>query len=457
MVGWIGLAQLPESSTGREKRSWRRLFARLAAGAASLGLVSFLGFAIFAWQPALPEVPTPAPSSFAPDVVARGATLTAAGYCSTCHTVPGGKPLGGGYAMKSAFGTIYSTNISPDRETGIGAWSKEAFRRAMHEGVARDGSHLFPAFPYDHFSKISDDDVDAIYAFIMSQPPVHAPAHPNDLIPPLGIRALQAGWKLLFFRPGRFVPSQQHDTQWNRGAYLAEAFDHCSACHSPRNLLGAEEGGSARYSGAFVDGWFAPPLTAANPSPAPWTSEELHAYLFQGISRFHGVPAGPMSPAAHSLTALPQADQDALVRYIVSIGDGDTRAGDGAAASSRALRIDSTSAGRQVDPDARFVVAACASCHYNGASTINPARPDLALNSAVHLASPDNLIRVILFGIDAPEGAPGLVMPAFGKGFGDADVARLAAYLRRTRTDLPPWPNLQNSVATIRAQGKGVE
>lgn len=451
------MARAVTSSFDEKRTARRRLFRRLAAGAVALGLAGLAGFAAFAWRPALPEVATPAPSSFAPDVVARGATLAAAGYCSTCHTVPGGQPFGGGYAMKSAFGTIYSTNISPDRETGIGAWSKDAFRRAMHEGVARDGSHLFPAFPYDHFTKISDDDVDAIYAFIMSQKPVHAPAQPNALIPPLGIRALQAGWKLLFFRPGRFEPSPAHDAQWNRGAYLAEALDHCSACHSPRNLLGAERGGAARYSGASVDGWFAPPLTAANPSPSPWTSDELHAYLFQGISQFHGTPAGPMSPAAHSLFVLPQADQDALVRYIASIGGGDARAGSAAAATGLALQINATSAGRQIDPDARFYAAACASCHYNGAGAINPSRPDLALNSAVHLSSPENLIRVILFGIDTPEGAPGLVMPAFGKGFSDADVARLAAYLRRTRTDQPPWPNLQKTVAALRAQGKGVE
>jgi mono/diheme cytochrome c family protein len=451
------LARAIASSFNEKRTARRRLIKRLAAVTVALGLIGLVGFAAFAWRPALPEVATPAPASFAPDVVARGATLAAAGYCSTCHTVPGGQPFGGGYAMKSAFGTIYSTNISPDREMGIGAWSKDAFRRAMHEGVARDGSHLFPAFPYDHFTKISDDDDDAIYAFIMSQTPVHAPAVPNALIPPLGIRALQAGWKLLFFRPGRFEPSPTHDAQWNRGAYLAEALDHCSACHSPRNLLGAERGGSARYSGASVDGWFAPPLTAANPSPSPWTSDELHAYLFQGISRFHGTPAGPMSPAAHSLFALPPADQDALVRYIASIGGGDARNKNAAAANALALQINATSGGRQTDPDARFYVAACASCHYNGAGAINPARPDLVLNSAVHLSGPDNLIRVILFGIDTPEGAPGLVMPAFGEGFSDADVARLAAYLRRTRTDQPPWPNLQETVAALRAQGKGVQ
>ncbi len=414
-----------------------------------------LGFGAFAWRPALPEVVTPAPSSFGADVVARGATLAAAGYCSTCHTVRGGQSFAGGYAMNTGFGTIYSTNITPDRETGIGAWSKEAFRRAMHEGVARDGSHLFPAFPYDHFTKISDDDDDAIYAFLMTQQPVRAPDHRDALPFPLGIRALQAGWKLLFFRAGRFEPSPDRDAQWNRGAYLAEALSHCSSCHTPRNLLGAEQGGAARYTGASIDGWFAPALTAANPSPAPWTSDELHAYLFQGLSRFHGTPAGPMSPAAHGLVALSPADQDALVRYISSISDGDARSQGAAATTSKALKIDATSAGRQIDPDARLYVAACASCHYNGSAGINPSRPDLALNSAVHLSDPANLIRVILFGIDAPEGAPGLVMPAFASGFSDAAVARIANYLRRTRTDQPPWPTLDKTVAAIRAQEKG--
>jgi hypothetical protein len=138
---------------------------RLVLWVAVAGVAGLLGFAALAWRPAIPEIATSPASSFSPDVVARGATLASVGYCSTCHSVEGGALFAGGYAMKSPFGTLYSTNITPDRETGIGAWSKEAFRRAMHEGVARDGSHLFPGFPYDHFTKISDDDVDAIYAF----------------------------------------------------------------------------------------------------------------------------------------------------------------------------------------------------------------------------------------------------------------------------------------------------
>jgi mono/diheme cytochrome c family protein len=162
-----------------------------------------------------------------------------------------------------------------------------------------------------------------------------------------------------------------------------------------------------------------------------------------------------MSPAAHGLDALSTADQDALVTYVASLRGADVRPQAAATAMSRALGVNATNAGRQIDPDARFYVAACASCHYNSSVGINPSRPDLALNSAVHLADPANLIRVILFGIDAPEGASGLVMPAFGSGFTDAEVAQIAAYLRRTRTNEPPWPHLEKTVGGIRAQGKG--
>src|SRR6202020_2286517 len=316
---------------------------RLLTVIAGLAVLGVLGFFALAWWPAIAPISPSPPGSFAPDLVAHGEALSGGGFCAVCHTAKGGQTYAGGYPMQTPFGIIYSTNITPDPDSGIGRWSEAAFARAMHEGVARDGSHLFPAFPYDHFTKISDDDVDAIYAVIMSQKAVHAPAVPNALIPPLGIRALQAGWKLLFFRPGRFEPSPTHNAQWNRGAYLAEALDHCSACHSPRNLLGAEQGGAARYSGASVDGWFAPPLTAANPSPSPWTSDELHAYLFQGISRFHGTPAGPLSPAAHSLFGLSPADQDSLVRYIASLGGGDERAKKTAPAATLALQINATS------------------------------------------------------------------------------------------------------------------
>ncbi|WP_420138410.1 c-type cytochrome [Sphingomonas sp.] len=426
---------------------------RVFIGAAGVLVVCLMAFIIFAWRPAFKPVPVPAPSSFAPEQVARGAVLASAGYCASCHTAKNGKAFAGGYAMATQFGTIYSTNITPDADTGIGTWSEAAFKRAMHEGVRRDGAHLLPAFPYDHFTKLTDEDVASLYAFLMSQPAVHAPARRNTIPFPLSIRALQAGWKLLFFRPGRFRPDGTKNDQWNRGAYLAEGLSHCGACHTPRGALGAEKTGQT-YAGAAIDGWIAPPLTNTNPSPVPWDQAELAAYLSSGISRYHGTAAGPMGQVTRGLSALSAADVQALAAYFADVGGAAARASEAAPALARAQAADRTGTGLQYAPAARLYTAACASCHYNGAGEPNPLRPDLALNSAVNLDDPTNLIRVILYGISARDGAPGVVMPAFGRGFSDTDVARIAAYLRATRTTKAAWPDLEKKVAAIRAAGQ---
>lgn len=428
---------------------------RIITGSAALASLGVVGIAALAWSKPITPIRPPLPGSFAPADVAQGAVLAAAGNCRTCHTAPGGAPLAGGLALRTSFGVIYSTNITPDAQTGIGTWSESAFRRAMHRGVARDGSQLFPAFPYDHFTQLADADVHDLYAFLMTQPPVRAPATADSLPFPLNIRALQAAWKLLFFHPGRFRPSAAHDAQWNRGAYLAEALGHCGACHTPRNALGAEKRGQA-YAGAVIDDWIAPPLTAANPSPAPWTTAELDAYLGSGVSPLHGTAVGPMgSVVRDGLAKLPSKDLRAIVAYVEAQGGGDARAAATAPAISKALAADRSDVGATDDADARLYTAACASCHYNSGAALNPARPDLALNSAVNLEDPTNLIHVILSGVGANEGAPGIVMPGFGAGFSDADVARIAAYLRRTRTNRGPWPDLVKKVRETRSQGPG--
>jgi mono/diheme cytochrome c family protein len=184
----------------------------------------------------------------------------------------------------------------------------------MQEGVARDGSLLFPAFPYAHFTKLSGEDVRALYAFFMTRVPIRSPARENGLPFPLNIRYLQAGWRLLFFRSGRFEPDAGRSVEWNRGAYLAESLSHCGACHTQRNLLGAEKAGNA-YAGAAIDNWMAPPLTAANPAPVTWTRAELYDYLRKGVSILHGTAVGPMSPVVSGLAALPDSDIDALATY----------------------------------------------------------------------------------------------------------------------------------------------
>jgi mono/diheme cytochrome c family protein len=285
----------------------------------------------------------------------------------------------------------------------------------------------------------------------MTRTPVHATRRPNGIPFPFNIRYLQAGWKSLFFKPGRFEPDATRSVEWNRGAYLAEGLSHCAACHTPRNLLGAEKPNDA-YGGAVIDSWVAPPLTAVNPAPAPWTHQELYDYLRTGTSKLHGTAAGPMFPVVQGLGALPNSDIHALATYFADLD----KAADELPYVSGAVSLAMSSAlakqGGPFDPDARLYTAACASCHYNAANAPLAARPDLALNSALHLSDPSNLIQVMLRGIGSEAGMPGAVMPAFGGALSDADIARIAAYLRRTRTSLPPWPDLAAKVAEIRRE-----
>jgi mono/diheme cytochrome c family protein len=262
------------------------------------------GIWLLSLRTAIPPIAPPAKNSFSAALVSRGEVLAAAGHCASCHTRAGGPQLAGGYPINTPFGIIYGTNITPDPTTGIGLWSLEAFTRAMREGVSRDGSHLFPAFPYYAFTKLSDDDVQALYAYLMIRPAVSAQV-PDDTLPfPLKIRALQEGWKLLFFRSGRYHPDPSKSDRWNRGAYLAEAVADCAGCHTTRNSLGAEETNKA-YAGAVIDGWIAPALTAANPSPIAWTEGELFTYLRTGASPLHGATAATMTDVIRGSLALP--------------------------------------------------------------------------------------------------------------------------------------------------------
>lgn len=189
------------------------------AGFALAGVAALAGFGLYAYRSALPAIAAAEQPAADAATIEKGRVLAAAGYCATCHTAKGGQPFAGNYPMVTGFGTIYASNITPDPETGIGTWSPAAFRRAMHEGVARDGSHLFPAFPFDHFTKMTDEDVDAIYAYLMARvAPVKQVTKANELPFPFNLRILQAGWKLLFVDFGRYRPDPARSAQWNRGA-----------------------------------------------------------------------------------------------------------------------------------------------------------------------------------------------------------------------------------------------
>ena len=424
---------------------------RIVIGLGSLGIACLLLFLALAWRSAIAPIDPPAATNFPAELIAKGEALAGAGYCATCHTAKGGATYAGGYGMPTPFGIIYSTNITPDPETGIGRWSEAAFARAM-QGVARDGSHLFPAFPFDHFTKVTDEDVKALYAYLMTRPPIRAPAQTNTVPFPLNIRLLQAGWKLLFVTNRRYQPDTTKSAEWNRGAYLAEGLSHCGACHTSRNLLGAEESSHA-YAGAVVDGWIAPALTDANPAPVPWSQADLFSYLRSGSSALHGTAAGSMSAVVHDgLAKLPDSDIEAIATYFADINRSVTRAaGSQESIISKAMSTSGLGISQEPDPDARLYVAACGSCHYNSGAPLE-VRPELALNTALTLPEPTNFIRVVLDGIGIREGRPGVMMPGFAHALGDADIARLAAYLRRTRTELPAWTNIESKVAAIRKE-----
>jgi mono/diheme cytochrome c family protein len=428
-----------------------RRIATATLAVASLGLA---GLFLLSRRPAIGPIERPAPESFSAESIAQGESLAAAGHCASCHTRSGGQPFAGGYGVNTPFGIIYGTNITSDPKTGIGTWSLEAFVRAMREGVARNGSHLFPAFPYYAYTKLSDDDVKALYAYLMTRPAATATVPANTLPFPFKIRALQEGWKILFFRDGRFHANPSKSDEWNRGAYLAEALSDCAACHTPRNSLGAEKTGYA-YAGSVIDGWIAPVLDETNPSPVPWTQEELFTYLRTGGSPLHGTTGATMTPVIReglALPVVPDSDVRAIAVYFSDIDRAGARAHDTEAATREALANSSLGSSQEYDPDAELYAAACIACHYNSGAVPLPSRPELALNSALTLPEPTNFIQVVLNGVSNTEGAPGLVMPAYASSLTDGDIARLAAYLRRTRTKSPHWSDLERKVSAIRQQ-----
>src|SRR5476649_2110844 len=267
------------------------------------------------WRPAIATIDPPAPQSFDAALVKRGRALAATGNCNDCHTLRGAKAFAGGLPVPTPFGTIYSSNITPDPETGIGRWPEAAFRRAMRTGVDRDGRHLYPTFPYDHFTNVTDEDDDALYAYLMTRPPVRAPARENQLSFPLDQRFVIAGWKLLFLRRGTYQPDSAQSAEWNRGAYLVEGLAHCGACHTPRNALGAERA-TAQFAGGDVDNWHAYAINAQSLAPVPWDADALFAYLRDGWHPDHGVARGPMAEVVSNLSSVPPGDIRAIATYM---------------------------------------------------------------------------------------------------------------------------------------------
>ncbi|GLR86111.1 molybdopterin cofactor-binding domain-containing protein [Bradyrhizobium iriomotense] len=432
--------------------SWTNPFAKRAGIFATMAALCTAAIGIGAAMlpgRAIAPIARPDVSVYSTATIARGAELAALGNCAECHTSIHGAFNAGGRALETPFGTIHSTNITPDVETGIGAWSYPAFERAMREGLHRDGRQLYPAFPYTHFAKTSDADMQALYAYLMAQPAVRATALSNALAFPFNLRPLLAGWNALFHRTDALKPDPTKSEQWNRGAYLVESLGHCSACHSPRNALGAEQR-SAYLAGGFAEGWEAPALTSLSRSPIPWSEDELYAYLRTGYSRFHGVAAGPMAPIVRDLAALPDQDIRAMAVYLGSFND---TAIDRQAQEALAAQLESaTQVTTTASTGARLYQGACAVCHEVGGLPLFGSRPSLALNSNLHGATPDNLVQVILHGITEPASSDLGYMPAFKQSMSDAQVEELVTFLRKQfAPNQPAWRGVRETIARVRS------
>ncbi|KJC46769.1 aldehyde dehydrogenase [Bradyrhizobium sp. LTSP885] len=444
-------APLPPPKSAAPLDRWQNPFIKrggILAGVAALCAAAIgIGAAVLPWR-AIAPIARPDTAVYSAATIARGKQLAALGACAVCHTSDHGVVNAGGRPLEMPFGTIYTTNITPDVATGIGAWSYPAFERAMREGIHRDGRHLYPAFPYTHFAKTDDADLQALYAHLMAQAPVRATTPRNELAFPFNLRPLLAGWNALFHQPSTFQPDPAKSETWNRGAYLIEGLGHCSACHSPRNALGAERQ-TAYLAGGFADGWEAPALTSLSKAPIPWSEDELFAYLRTGESRFHGVAAGPMAPVVKELAALPDQDIRAMATYLASFNEPAT---DRSAREVLATGLETgTAVTTAASAGARIYQGACAVCHEVGGPPLFGSRPSLALNSNLHSDVPDNLIQVIMHGIARPAATDLGYMPAFRDSMTDRQIAELVSYLRRQfAPGKPAWTDLAGTIGRIR-------
>jgi mono/diheme cytochrome c family protein len=409
-------------------------------------------------RPLVAAVPaSPERALFDAALVAKGAELAAVANCRSCHTQPGGAPFAGGLPLMTPFGTIHSTNITPDPDTGIGRWTGEDFLRAMHDGVDRAGRHLYPAFPYDHFTRVTALDVAAIYAFIMTREPVRAEIPANRLRFPAGFRPAIAVWKALYFEPGVYRPDPSKSPAWNRGAYLVDGLAHCGACHTPRNAFGAENK-RQDLGGGEVERWHASSLIETSPAPVPWSADALYDYLRRGHEQRHGIAAGPMAPVVHNLSGAAEDDVRAIAVYVASRMQRSASAPAGAvdalvaAAKEREAGAVSgaASGGTSAVDGATVFAGACAGCHGAGPTSRWPAPVALGLTTSLNAPDPRNAIHITLEGLWPEPGEKGALMPGFAAELTDSQVIALVDYLRSHFTDRPAWTDVPQRVSEVR-------
>ncbi|YBV94253.1 cytochrome c (plasmid) [Phyllobacteriaceae bacterium JZ32] len=357
------------------------------------------------------------------ETIERGRYLATVGDCVACHTAPGGKPYAGGLALETPFGKLVGPNITPDRETGIGAWTDNQFVQAMREGIAPRG-HLYPAMPYPAFAKVNREDILAIRAFLNTLEPVKNAIEPNQLPFPFSIRASMLAWNALNFTPGEFKPDPGKSAEWNRGAYLVEGLGHCGACHTPKTILGGDKNNDA-LQGAVLQSWFAPNITdAMHKGLGGWSQEDIVQYLKTGANRFT-IASGPMAEAiTNSTSKLSDEDLMAIATYLKNMPSGENTALVPVAAEDKRMV-----AGQAIYRDS------CNACHRDSGAGIPRLFPTLAGSAVVQSGNPTTLIRIVLEGTQgvATAAAPtGPAMPSFAWRFNDDEVASLLTYVRNS-------------------------
>jgi mono/diheme cytochrome c family protein len=391
----------------------------LAGVASCLALCSAIATAALAAEPS-------------PELIAYGKTLVEAGDCAGCHTADAAKPFAGGKRIETPFGAIYAPNLTPDRETGIGAWTDANFTRALRFGIAPDGSNYYPAFPYPYFTRMTKDDTLAIRAYLGTLAPVANRNKPPELRWPFGYRGLMRIWNAMFFKPGLFEPDQSQSAAWNRGGYLVTGLGHCGACHTPKNYFGADKQAQA-LSGGEVDGWYAPRLDgAARTGLKSWNVEDITEYLQSGRNAKSHASGLMAEVVVGSTSKMSDADVRAIAVYLKSLPP-----------ARRETRETIVTPPEEAEMKAGQAVYArlCIACHEADGSGAPRIYPPLPGNALLQSVNPSSTLRIILDGartVTTPRAPNTGEMPAYAKQLSDEQIAAVTNYIRNSWGNAAP-------------------
>ena len=400
---------LDDVDWSQERLSMRTILARLA-------LCSAVTVAALAAEPS-------------PELIAHGKTLVEAGGCASCHTADPAKPFAGGKRIDTPFGAIYTPNLTPDRDTGIGAWADADFTRALRYGIAPDGSNYYPAFPYPYFTKMTKDDTLAIRAYLGTLAPVTNRNKPPELRWPFGHRSLMRLWNAMYFTPGLFEPDQTQSAAWNRGGYLVTGLGHCGACHTPKNYFGADKAAQA-LSGNEVGGWYAPRLDGvARTGLKSWSAEDITEYLQSGRNaKSHA--GGPMAEVIVNSTAkMSDADVRAIAEYLKGLPP------------SRRETIVTPAVEAEMKAGQAVYAKLCIACHEADGSGAPRIYPPLPGNALLQSVNPASTLRIILDGahtMTTPRAPNTGEMPGYAKQLSDAEIAAVTNYIRNSWGNAAP-------------------